>query len=266
MKNFALAVLLLFLVSCKSEKPKTEKPNIDFNTYQKKEFKGVHGNLPYQILFPKDYDETKTYPLVLFLHGAGERGTDNEAQLTHGSDLFLKEEHREKYPAFVVFPQCPEDSYWSNVKRENVDMKFTFTFYREGEPTEAMQLLQDFIPELRSTYKIDENRMYIGGLSMGGMGTFEIVRRNPDLFAAAFAICGGAHPDTASELKNPAWWVFHGDADVVVDYTHSQNMETAMKQEGIDVKFTTYEGVNHNSWENAFAEPDLIPWLFSNKK
>lgn len=266
MKNITLAVFSLFLVSCKSEKPKTEKPNINLETYQKKEFKNTQGTLPYQILFPKDYDETQSYPLVLFLHGSGERGNDNEAQLTHGSDLFLKEELREKYPAIVVFPQCPEDSYWSNIKREEVDMQLTFTFYSDGEPTKAMRLLQDLIPELRNTYKIDENRIYVGGLSMGGMGTFEIVRRNPELFAAAFAICGGAHPDTAAELKNPAWWVFHGDADAVVDYSHSQNMVNAMKQEGINVKFTTYEGVNHNSWENAFAEPDLIPWLFSHFK
>ncbi len=101
---------------------------------------------------------------------------------------------------------------------------------------------------------------------MGGMGTFEIVRRNPDMFAAAFAICGGAHPDTAPQLTKTPWWVFHGDEDIIVDYEHSKNMVKAMKASYADVKFTTYEGVNHNSWENAFAEPELLPWLFSHSK
>ncbi|VAW11615.1 hypothetical protein MNBD_BACTEROID03-483 [hydrothermal vent metagenome] len=92
---------------------------------------------------------------------------------------------------------------------------------------------------------------------------FEIVRRMPGAFAAAFTIYGGAHHGTAPKLTKTSWRVFHGDADVVVDYQHSQRMVDALKKVGADVKFTIYEGVNHNSWENAFAEPDLLPWLFS---
>lgn len=256
-----LALIGLILVSCGSKKSDT-----DTSAFQKMELTDANGIMPYRILFPKNYDENIAYPLVLVLHGAGERGVDNEAQLTHGADLFLEEEVREAFPAIVVFPQCPEESYWANVERKQVLMSFSFTFNPKGEATLAMKSLQNLLSSLVSTYKIDSDRMYLGGLSMGGMGTFEMVRRNPNTFAAAFAICGGAHPDAAAELVKTKWWVFHGDADMVVDYEHSVKIVDAMNAEGAAVKFTTYEGVNHNSWENAFAEPQLLPWLFSQTK
>lgn len=260
MRTF-LTISLLFLISCGS------KSNLEaMAAYQKMEFSDNNGTMPYRILFPKDYDKTIMYPLVLVLHGAGERGTDNEAQLTHGGSLFLKPEIKEKYPAIVVFPQCPEESYWSNVEKTGTMMFAEFNFKENGAPTIAMESLQNLVKELLRNYSIDEDRLYVGGLSMGGMGTFELVRRNPDTFAAAFSICGGAHPKTAAGIKNQPWWVFHGDADMIVDYEHSKKMVEAMKATGADVKFTTYEGVNHNSWENAMAEPDLLPWLFSHSK
>ncbi|MEX0290688.1 MAG: prolyl oligopeptidase family serine peptidase [Flavobacteriaceae bacterium] len=256
-----LPFIFLFLISCGSK-----KMDIDTSAFQKKELSGPDGSLPYRLLLPEAYDANKSYPLILVLHGAGERGNDNEAQLTHGACVFLQDKVRKEFPAIVVFPQCPEDSYWANVERKKLLLSFNFTFFPSGAPTAAMQSLQHLLTTLVENYKIDESRMYIGGLSMGGMGTFEFVRRNPDTFAAAFAICGGAHPDTAPELVNTKWWVFHGDNDMVVDYEHSVNMVKALKASGADVKFTTYEGVNHNSWENAFEEPDLIPWLFSQTK
>ncbi len=204
--------------------------------------------------------------MVVVLHGAGERGSDNEAQLTLGAALFLKQEIRDKYPAIVVFPQCPEESYWSNVDKKGAMMFAEFTFKEDGNPTIAMEQLQKLLLELKNSYKVDEKRIYVGGLSMGGMGTFEIVRRNPDMFAAAFAICGGAHPSTAASIKDIPWWVFHGDSDMIVDYEHSKTMVEALKKHGAKVRFTTYEGVNHDSWENAFAEPELIPWLFDHSR
>ncbi len=260
MRSLLLVFLFLALSSCRSDQAK------DTLAFESFEFSDTTGVLPYRVLLPENYDASKSYPLVLVLHGAGERGNDNKAQLTHGANLFLKKEIREKFDAIVVFPQCPEESYWSNVKKERLLNAFNFTFSAEGEPTQAMKMLQAFIPELKNKFKIDENRMYVGGLSMGGMGTLELVRRNPTMFAAAFSICGGAHPDTAPQLTNTKWWFFHGDADVVVDYQHSVNMVNALEQLGVEAKFTTYEGVNHNSWENAFAEPDLLPWLFAHTK
>jgi predicted peptidase len=115
-------------------------------------------------------------------------------------------------------------------------------------------------------YPVDDERVYVGGLSMGGMGTFELVRRMPKTFAAAFPICGGANPATAKKMDDVDWWIFHGAKDDVVPPRHSEVMVKALKKEGANVKFTLYPNANHNSWDPAFTEPELLSWLFSKKK
>ncbi len=238
----------------------------DSSQYQKLTFEMDGGTLPYRMLLPKDYDPSVKYPLILVLHGAGERGNDNESQLVHGSSLFLKEEIRSKYPAIVVFPQCAKNSYWAKIKVEGEIPNRKFIYYEDAEPTEDLVLVEGLLKHLKKTYKLNKKKIYVGGLSMGGMGTFEIVRRNPKLFAAAFPICGGANPKISKRLKKLDWWVFHGDADQVVPEKYSAQMVKAMKNENINVKYSVYQGVGHNSWDNAFAEPELIPWLFSKSK
>ncbi|WP_411031634.1 alpha/beta hydrolase-fold protein [Spongiimicrobium sp. 3-5] len=237
----------------------------DLAAYEKRVFKQGKYTMPYRILFPDNYDQDKTYPLLLFLHGSGERGQDNEAQLIHGAKLFPQKEVREKFPAIVVFPQCPKESFWSNQDRAG-DKIYRFNFHKKGKPTLAMATVQKLLKNLRRTLSVDKDRIYVGGLSMGGMGTFEIVRRNPKTFAAAFPICGGANPEIAPMLTKVNWWVFHGEADNTVNYSYSQKMVDALKDEGGKVKFSLYPGVGHNSWDNAFAEPELLPWLFANVK
>jgi len=240
----------------------------DTSLYERHLYIEKGDTLPYRLLLPKDYDASKKYPLILFLHGSGERGSDNELQLVHGADLFLRDSIRNKYKAIVVFPQCSLNSYWSNVKiiTDSIQKSRVFSFQAEGEPTTAMSLVLGLLNELPKKYKLDKDRIYVGGLSMGGMGTFEIVHRKPKLFAAAFPICGGANAAIADDLKNTAWWIFHGLKDNVVDPVYSKVMAAALKGEGADVKLTLYPQANHNSWDSAFAEKDLIPWLFSHHK
>ena len=225
-------------------------------------------SLPYRLLLPKNYDASKKYPLILFLHGSGERGSDNEAQLTHGWKLFLQDNVRDSFPAIVVFPQCSAKSFWSNVdvKYDSVAKKRNWNFPTEGEPTVAMRLLLQLMSQLQSDYKLDKARLYVGGLSMGGMGTYELVRRMPKTFAAAIPICGGANPATAKTLKRPKWWIFHGLADNSVPVELSKNMADALANVGAVVRLNLYPGVGHNSWDNAFAEPELMSWLFSKHK
>jgi len=214
-----------------------------------------------------NYDAAKKYPLILLLHGAGERGNDNESQLVHGAGLFLQDSIRQYYPAIVVFPQCPAKSFWANPSfKQDSAGKWNILFQAAGEPTIAMDLVQQLLKKIIKEYPVNKKQLYVGGLSMGGMGTFEIVRRNPTLFAAAFPICGGADPSTASKLTKVKWWVFHGDADAVVPFAFSQTMVDALQKAGADVKFSLYPGVNHNSWDNAFAEPTLLSWLFAQHK
>ena len=239
----------------------------DLSLYQKKYFILNNDTLPYRLLLPKDYDVNKKYPLILFLHGAGERGNDNEKELVHGADLFLRDSIRQNYPAIIVFPQCPEESFWSNVKRDVTKTgEDRHIFQTGGEPTTAMDLLQRLLKQIIKNYPVQKKQIYVGGLSMGGMGTFEIVYRNPKLFAAAFPICGGADVASAKRFSKTSWWIFHGGKDDVVLPQFSQRIVTALEQLHADVKFTLYPEANHNSWDNAFAEPGLIPWLFSKKK
>lgn len=224
--------------------------------------------MPYRVLLPINFDAHKKYPLILFLHGAGERGNDNEKQLIHGGNLFLSDSIREKYPAIVVFPQCGDESFWANIgtRYDSATKKRVIEFKEEGEPTKAMKLLLGLLSNLKNNYSLDKKRMYVGGLSMGGMGTFELVRRKPGMFAAAFAICGGANLSTAIKMNKTAWWIFHGLKDPVVNPQFSKDMADALKHAGAKVRLTLYPEDGHNSWDDAFKEPDLVAWLFSHRK
>jgi predicted peptidase len=244
------------------------RPNAD-SAYEKHEWISGKDTLRYRLLLPRHFDAAKTYPLVLFLHGSGERGSDNVKQLTHGAQLFLDYQNRVNFPAIVVFPQCSENDYWSNVeiKLNDSTQKREFHFKEGGDPTNAMRLLVSWLPELDKKYLISPDQRYVMGLSMGGMGTYEIVRRMPNYFAAAVPICGGAHPATAKDIRFTAFWIFHGDRDNVVSYTYSEQMADAIVQffDRADVVYTLYLNITHNSWDKAFAEPDLLFWLFDQR-
>jgi predicted peptidase len=242
----------------------------DTSIYLKKVFIRGNDSLQYRMLLPRDYDSSKKYPLVLFLHGAGERGNDNIKQLTHGSHLFLQGNNRRRFPAIVVFPQCPESGYWSNVKTltDTKTKKQSFVFQADGEPTKAMDLTMELQKNLMQTMPVDSSKIYVMGLSMGGMGTFEIVRRMPRVFAGAIPICGGADSSTAKLIKKTAFWIFHGANDDVVPVKFSENMVSALQAfyNRADMQYTVYSGIGHNSWDRAFAEPELLSWLFAQRR
>ena len=239
----------------------------DNAVYQKKWFVHNRDTMPFRILLPQNMDANKKYPLVFFLHGSGERGKDNVLQLLHGSKLFSNQKARESFPAIVIFPQCSVNGYWSNViiKTDAATGK-TFQFTTDGLPTNDMQLLIKLVTYAIDAYPVDNKRVSIGGLSMGGMGVFEIARRMQGVFAAAFPICGGAQPSTAKYLTKINWWIFHGDKDDVVLPAYSKNMFLALQKQKANVKFTLYPLANHNSWDAAFAEPNLLSWLFAQHK
>jgi predicted peptidase len=222
--------------------------------------------LPYKVMYPKEYDESKQYPLVVFLHGAGERGDDNQKQLTHGETFFVESFHA-KYPAIVIAPQCPANTYWCNVKRHAIENKAIFNFDNNQKSTQPMEVLVELVKDYLSSGKVATNQVYVGGLSMGGMGTYELLWRLPNVFAAAFPICGGGDTQkVVRNTKNTALWIFHGAEDSVVPVSFSQAMYTALLRAQREVKYSEYPGVNHNSWINAFAEKDLASWLYSHKK
>ena len=238
------------------------------DVYEKKEFVFAEGKtLPYRILYPVNYDKTKKYPLLLFLHGAGERGRDNEKQLTWGSKLFITEENRKNFPAIVVIPQCPEESFWAVMKTDQTKQPPVRTFDYTVEPNWPLAAANELVKKLSNEEGVDKKQIFISGLSMGGMGTFESVYRYPDLYAAALPICGGGdvnHYD--KRVAKVPFWIFHGDADAVVNPQLSRDMVEKLKSLKAEVKYSEYPGVNHDSWKNAFAEPNYLNWMLSHKK
>lgn len=240
----------------------------DLSLYKKEWLISGNDTLPYRILLPLNYKPSVKYPVIFFLHGAGERGNDNEKQLTHGAKLFMVDSIRKKYPAIVVFPQCSENSFWSSVafRFDSVIHKRSFQFSATADPTSSMSLLLKLTDKVLTDYQVRREQLYVMGLSMGGMGTFELVNRRPGLFAAAVPICGGGSAETAAVLAKTNWWVFHGAKDDVVLPVYSEIMVAALKKSSATVKYTLYPNANHNSWDPAFAEPQLLHWLFSNNK
>ncbi len=235
--------------------------------YERKEF--VHnGNvLPYRILYPENYDKSKKYPLLLFLHGAGERGNDNEKQLVHGSKLFLSEANRKAFPAIVVLPQCPEESFWASTSIDRSAQPYKINFDYSAEPQWPLVAANELVKKIISEGSVDKSKVYITGLSMGGMGTFESVYRYPELYAAALPICGGG--DVArydKRVNKTAFWIFHGADDAVVNVKLSRDMLARLKELKVENKYSEYPGVNHNSWDNAFAEPDYLSWMLAHKR
>ena len=233
--------------------------------YQKKEFTYSPGQvLPYRILFPEGYDRTRAYPLLLFLHGAGERGTDNERQLIHGGKLFSSAGNRSRYPAIVVLPR---DEWWAALKPDTTRRPLGLAFDYTTPARWPLQAVAALLQQLVREEGVDARRIYVSGLSMGGMGTFELVSRYPTVFAAALPICGGG--DTLyrnRQLRRVPFWIFHGDADRVVDVRYSRAMEHHLRSLGAPVRYTEYPGVGHNSWDPAFAEPDYLDWMFGQRR
>ncbi|MGB8705920.1 MAG: prolyl oligopeptidase family serine peptidase, partial [Gillisia sp.] len=198
-------------------------------------------------------------------HGAGERGSDNISQLAHGSQLFLKKENQENFPAVVIFPQCPKDDYWANVDVERESKPFQLDFHFKKGPTNAMKMVMSLLDSVSKQSFIKKDQIYVAGLSMGGMGTFEILARKPEMFAAAIAICGAANPKIASNYrKGLPIRIFHGLQDDIVAPEFSKKMAAAINKHEGNASLRLYKNANHNSWDSTFMECDLLEWLFSN--
>ena len=235
------------------------------NEFEKNVYVSASGDsLNYRLLRPEIEQEGEKYPLVLFLHGAGERGSDNEKQLFHGSQMWLNPVNRENYPAFVLFPQCPESGYWAYIERPS-------SFEPDQMPSDVpispiFTVLKELLDSYLSMPQVDKQRVYVIGLSMGAMGTYDLVIRYPEVFAAAIPICGTVNPTRLNAAKEVKFRIFHGDADNVVPISGSRQSYKALKAVGADVRYTEFPGTTHGSWNPAFNQPDFMSWLFSQKK
>lgn len=228
--------------------------------FQTRVFEHQGNALPYRILFPEGFQRDKKYPLVIFLHGAGERGTDNSAQLVHGMNDFARPENRAKYPCFVIAPQCPQERRWVEVDWGAAKHTMPET------PSIPLGVTIALLDTLQKELPVDADRVYVTGLSMGGYGTWDLAQRFPARFAAIAPICGGGDELQAPRLKLLPIWAFHGDQDTAVKPERSRNMIAAIKSAGGQPKYTEYPGVAHNSWSQTYADPKFFEWLFAQKR
>ena len=217
------------------------------------------GTLLYRQHVSPNLPQDGKVPLILFLHGAGERGNDNKAQLKHGvSDLI-------KYAdanggAIIIAPQCPKDEKWVDIEWDSL------AHAMPAEPSASMKLVLALLNDKIEKMPVDPERVYVTGLSMGGYGTWDIIQRRPKLFAAALPICGGGDPALASVIKNIPIWIFHGDADNLVKVVRSREMDAALKASGGNVQYREYPGVGHDSWTATYADKDVLKWMFEQKR
>ena len=200
----------------------------------------VHVKLSYLLYLPKDYEAKESVPLMLFLHGAGERGDDVQKVKKWGVPMQI--EAGRAFPCIVVSPQCPKDGSW--------------------QPFELTALLDEIVEK----YKVDQDRIYVTGLSMGGFGTWAMAATSPKRFAAIVPICGGGDPQSAKRIVHIPTWVFHGAQDKTVPLERSEIMVEALKKNGGNVRFTVYPEVGHESWTPAYDTPELYDWLFQQKR
>jgi predicted peptidase len=196
--------------------------------------------LNYLLYLPKDYAQKQAWPLMLFLHGAGERGDNLDMVKVHGPPKLIAA--GKEFPFIVVSPQCPKGLWWS--------------------PFELATLLD----EICAKYKVDQDRIYVTGLSMGGFGTWSLAAYQPNRFAAIMPICGGGEPIVAKLFRTVPAWVFHGAKDSVVPVERSEQMVDALKKAGDTVKFTKYPEAGHDSWTATYANPEVYKWLLEHKR
>jgi len=217
-----------------------------------------HETIPYRLLYPGNYNKSRSYPLVLFLHGAGAQGNDNESQLQEVPLVLLKAAAGTQNACFVLAPQCPKEDAWVWFPQYPLCSS-------AKEPSKACRLTLEIIDSLVNSRLIDPTRIYVTGLSLGGEGTFDIITRRPHFFAAAVPICGIADTAKVDLMKHTPLWIFHGELDEINPVGYSRNMVNALQKCGSKPIYTEYKGVNHDSWTNAYSEPDLIKWMFSHQ-
>ena len=211
--------------------------------------------MPYRLFSPPNYDRRRQYPMVLWLCGSAGRGDNNLNQISIGNvigtHVWTTADNQSKHPCFVVAPQCPQNESWSD---------------ESAKPSAPLMLALELLSELRQKLRIDSSRLYVTGQSMGGFGTWTAITAHPQLFAAAIPLCGGGDVNQAAKLKQIPIWAFHGAKDQAVPVERSREMIAAIRKAGGQPKYTEYPDQDHAVWEKAFNEPDLLPWVFAQKR
>jgi predicted peptidase len=222
---------------------------------------GVANRFRYRLLRPAVVEPGRVYPVVLFLHGAGERGTENEKQRKYLPQWLAEPGMQEKYPCYLVAPQCRPDHLWVEVAWDDVA-----STPQSPEMTPDLAAAVAALDDVLATEAADPQRVYLTGLSMGGYGAWDLAARMPKRFAALLPICGGGDETTVPRLANLPIWCFHGTDDTVVLPGRSRRMIAAVKAAGGSPRYSELEGVGHDSWTPAYRDPAVLDWLFAQRK
>jgi predicted peptidase len=228
--------------------------------------------MPYRLFVPEMVEEGKTYPLVLFLHGGGERGDDNEKQITanQGPTIWAKPEEQEQRPCFVLAPQARNVHDGGFGITRNAENKISLARVFEVSPDSEMAM--KVLKQVMSEYPVDASRVYTTGLSQGGYGTWDLNLKYPDVFAAMVPICGGGDPALAANIVEKPIWAFHAAADFVIPVSHSRNIIQALRNLGGNPHYTEYPvdayiwPIAHFAWVPAYQSVKMREWLFNQKK
>lgn len=240
----------------------------DSSLYVKKTFTFRQAyKLPYRLLEPLEKDTKVKYPLVVVLHGAGEKGSDNERQLLNGGEVFANLNTRLRFQTYVLYPQCPKPDNWTTfgfLKNPGEEIQLGKYDKQASEPLRATLALID---RLITEERIDRNRIYIMGMSMGGFGTLEALALRPGLFAAAVPIGGGGDPVAClTYARKVPVWLFHSQNDAIIPVGLSQAIVNRLRLLGAEPQYTEYEMAGPASWRAALADTRLLPWLFGQKR
>jgi len=215
----------------------------------------------YRMAAPRFPAEGKNFPMIIFLHGSGECGTDNKRHIKMGLPSLMRSLLMQNQQAVVLAYQCQRGNWWVGKLAMQPDYRMS------KNPTASMEVLMEIVGHIREIQPVDPERIYITGLSLGGFGTWDAIQRWPDLFAAAVPICGGGDISQAKRLKQIPLWAFHGDKDKNVNVECTRRMIEAMRRSGSRrYRYTEYPGVAHNSWDKAYHDQEMITWLFKQRK
>lgn len=216
--------------------------------------------LNYRLYLPQDTSPGRTLPIVLFLHGAGERGGDNISQLKHGVASLIRFGVASHDPAILLVPQCPAGQQWVDVPWDAP------RHITPKEPSASMRLALALLRAKMAALPVDPARVYVTGVSMGGYGTWDAILREPRLFAAALPICGGGDADRAPVVRDVPIWTFHGDQDGAVPVSRSRDMVKALEACGGRIRYREYAGAGHDVWRRTYDDQDVLTWFFSQRK
>jgi predicted peptidase len=222
---------------------------------------GNRTSAKYRLMAPEAARADAKHPLVVFLHGAGERGAENVKQLLYLPDVLARPSNRTRYPCYALAPQCPIGMRWVEVPWDAAESS------PHGDPSPAMKMVFDIVEEVLHTWPIDESRVYLSGMSMGGFGAWDLALRKPETFAALAPLCGGGDEAKAAALKDLPIWAVHGENDTSVPVVRSKRMIEAVRAAGGEPKYSELEGVAHNCWSRAYSpEFGLLDWMFAQRR